>query len=72
MSRLAFSNLYLNEDTDEWIQMPAILLHPQKTGYCPTLCPKVSRALLPRLPLAFVETLYPSKTTPLEYMVDML
>ena len=52
--------------------MPVILLHPPNTGYHPTLCLNVTRAFLPRVPLAFAEIAYPSKPTPPEYMVDML
>ena len=51
--------------------MPAILLHPLNTGYCPPLCSRVTKALLPRVPLAFAEIAYPSRPTLPEYTVDM-
>lgn len=36
------------------------------------LCPNVSRAILPRVPLSFAEMVYLSRPTPPEYMVSML
>ena len=37
----------------------------------PLLCPKVTKATLPRVPHAFAQTAYPSQPTPLEQMVNM-
>ena len=52
--------------------MQTLLFHPWNKWYPPPLCPRVAKAMLPTVPLAFAVTAYPSWPTLPEYMVNML
>ena len=52
--------------------MQIILYHPWNKWYPPPLCPRVAKAILPTISLAFVITAYPRLPTLPEYMVYKL